>query len=845
MAKEEQYHGYMDQHEDINFGKYLGLFAFLFLPGGIYALLAYYIFWKGLKWKPRVYFFVFLFLSLTLLIIGYVNPPFVDFDFKDTDTYIYPYVYISMWVGLLLSYFSFVYMAQQLRNYPELKIMKGWAQGHRYAKTPWQKWRHSRLIQQCKNGDFYDTETTPLGVLDKYVEYTEEGKYDRIESIDREQVVKRYNRESLKGGVISVGASGSGKSVTMLNSIKNAIIAGRPVIVMDNKRSFDFPYFLAKWAKENNREFYHFASGKPQEYFNKFNSKPASYDPLKSGDATSNKNMILGLREWDAASAVYKGDTDNILTSVFNLLEETKNDDRIRGINWNDNSIQQFVDALDLQTINSMILSFKSSLEKYDTKEKTLDDRKLKGMEDFYERLKDVREGKRLREQLEGVISQMRTILLSGYGYWLSNDYTDKEIVFNDIFERKDGPVVLFSFSAEKEGDSAKFMANLVLTDLRRSLTNKQEKGLTDNYAEVYIDEFQSLISEDVSDALAKSRSTGTSLYLSCQSLEQIVSSATGDGEAVLKSFLDNAGNFMIHSGSSYSSAERFSNILGKERRIVYKKTGKRNAKLFTFQWSNSREEMVSENLEQVWRLEPIDIQKLESPTRANGFRATAYYITKNCEDPEYSFLGSVARKLQVVVPPEITNGVPKEYEEESIRYAKEVEKMKHFGKRRIVNERELPTSNNQITNEEENFFITEMTNEEISRFNPNYDNYEIPKEYTNHLIERDIQLERMQIEELPVVKEEPVVQQPKIKQEDFFSNLENNKKTLQKQNKTVKKDLLSNFDVGTTKKEKKEEKVNTSDFMSAFNNFNSDGSLKENKTKQENKPKPKGLPKL
>lgn len=474
MAKEEQYHGYMDQHEDINFGKYLGLFAFLFLPGGIYALLAYYIFWKGLKWKPRVYFFVFLFLSLTLLIIGYVNPPFVDFDFKDTDTYIYPYVYISMWVGLLLSYFSFVYMAQQLRNYPELKIMKGWAQGHRYAKTPWQKWRHSRLIQQCKNGDFYDTETTPLGVLDQYVEYTEEGKYDRIESIDNEQVVRRYNKESVKGGIISVGASGSGKSVTMLNSIKNSIIAGRPVIVMDNKRSFDFPYFLAKWAKENNREFYHFVSGRPEEYFNKFNSKQASYDPLKSGDATSNKEMILGLREWDAASAVYKADTETILSAVFNLIEETKNDDRIHGINWEDNGIQQFIDALDIQTINSMILSFKSSLQMYGST--PTDMKKLQGMINFYERLKDVREGKRLREQLEGIVNQMRTILLSSYGYWLSSDYTDKEIVFDDIFERKDGPVVLFSFSAEKEGDAAKFMANLVLTDLRRSLSKKEAK---------------------------------------------------------------------------------------------------------------------------------------------------------------------------------------------------------------------------------------------------------------------------------------------------------------------------------------------------------------------------------
>ena len=611
---------------------------------------------------------------------------------------------------------------------------------------------------------------------------------------------------------------------------------------MDNKRSFDFPYFLAKWAKENNREFYHFVSGRPEEYFNKFNSKQASYDPLKSGDATSNKEMILGLREWDAASAVYKADTETILSAVFNLIEETKNDDRIHGINWEDNGIQQFIDALDIQTINSMILSFKSSLQMYGST--PTDMKKLQGMINFYEKLKNVREGKRLREQLEGIVNQMRTILLSSYGYWLSSDYTDKEIVFDEIFERKDGPVVLFSFSAEKEGDAAKFMANLVLTDLRRSLSKKEAKGLKDNYAEVYIDEFQSLISESVIDTLAKSRSTGTAIYLSCQSLEQIVSSSTGDGEAVVKAFLDNAGNFIIHSGSSYSSAERFSNILGKERRIVYKKTGKRNAKLFTFQWSNSREEMVSENLEQVWKVEPIDIQKLESPTKSNGFRATAYYITKNCEDPEYSFLGGVARKLQVVVPPEITNGVPKEYEEESIRHSQEVARMKLNG-RRTVNERELPTSNNQITSEEENFFITEMTSEEINRFNPNHDNYEMPKEYTNHLVERDIQLERMQIEELPVVKEEPVVQQPKIKQEDFFSNLENNKKTLQKQNKTVKKDLLSNFDVGTTKKEKKEEKVNTSDFMSAFNNFNSDGSLKESKPKQEDKPKPRGLPKL
>ena len=106
-------------------------------------------------------------------------------------------------------------------------------------------------------------------------------------------------------------------TVTMLSLIQNDILVGNPVCVIDFKKSPDLIYFLSKWAKENNREFYHFVSGKPGTYKNPYKDDQSTYDPLSTGGATAKADMILNLRTWDTASEVFKKRTQDVLQSLL------------------------------------------------------------------------------------------------------------------------------------------------------------------------------------------------------------------------------------------------------------------------------------------------------------------------------------------------------------------------------------------------------------------------------------------------------------------------------------------------------------------------------------------------
>lgn len=82
---------------------------------------------------------------------------------------------------------------------------------------------------------------------------------------------------------------------------------------------------MSKWAKENGREFYHFLSGKPGTYKNPYKNEQSTYDPLSTGNATAKADMILNLRTWDTSSEVFKKRTQDVLISLFFLLDRTLN----------------------------------------------------------------------------------------------------------------------------------------------------------------------------------------------------------------------------------------------------------------------------------------------------------------------------------------------------------------------------------------------------------------------------------------------------------------------------------------------------------------------------------------
>lgn len=108
----------------------------------------------------------------------------------------------------------------------------------------------------------------------------------------------------------------------LLNDINNSI----PLILIDMKRSPEFASKLAKWTSDAGGDFYHFVNGEPEVYDVPNSPGQAFYDPLKSGSSTSKADMVLGMREYDAASAVYRAAMQQLLQVLFSALRYANRD---------------------------------------------------------------------------------------------------------------------------------------------------------------------------------------------------------------------------------------------------------------------------------------------------------------------------------------------------------------------------------------------------------------------------------------------------------------------------------------------------------------------------------------
>lgn len=450
-------------------------------------------------------------------------------------------------------------------------------------------------------------------------------------------------------------------TVTMLNLIQNDILAGNPVCIIDFKKSPDFIYFLSKWAKENNREFFHFVSGKPGSYKNPYQDNQATYDPLSTGRATAKADMILNLRSWDSASEVFKKRTQDVLQSLFFLLERTPREE-VPEIEWENGGLAQFVSALDLNNFKKMI-----EIMAIDMQAGTLsagDVRRYKTLVDLYKELSSKTKSD-LKAQIVELLSIARTLIVSNYGDWLAKGTSEYHIDLMNIATNKNAPIVLFSFNQQEEPEFAQYIGSIVMSDLSRVSAIKNSKGDTTPFG-VYIDEFQTLDPRTVKDNLEKARSSKMYITLSLQSIDQIVSSADSAGEAMANAILDTCANFIFHDGSGFDTATKMAKIIGESEYYIYKTTAKTDDNLIKFRLMSVHKAMIGKNIENGWLVPPSEFQSLSAPNEANGYKATAYIINKSPDDSRFKRGGgALARKVQVIVPVETAKGVPLEFKKQ------------------------------------------------------------------------------------------------------------------------------------------------------------------------------------
>lgn len=493
------------------------------------------------------------------------------------------------------------------------KVPGTWMYGLDFEDHKANERERQKIAKLMRNGSYIDSERAPLGIHE-----------------ERNLPAFRYDSEANKHTLI-VGASGSGKSITMLNLVYRDIVEKRPVIFIDMKADPELASKLSVWSNENDCNFYHFYNSTPERYDIKDSRGLSYYDPMKNGTATSRSDMLLNMREYDAASEHYKTNMMQLLQIFVPLMAHVMRDRKkmasVAGVNWGAGWMQAISDAAKPEIITKLV-------------ELSQDSPKADNFNYLARALTDKKDNP-LKHALNELAGQLRIITGSEYGDWLRvvndpNANNDNKLDRNiDLLKmsKTEGNVVLFSINSDSEPDFAKFITSMIMTDLTVVSAVRREKQI-DNPVGIYIDEFQTINPMSVKGLLEKARSSGFAMTLAQQSFEQIAALGAS-GPALLNSMIDTCSNFIVHAGMARDSAERLSKIAGKHEETVYRTVGKsRESKWFD---DDRIEDLnIQTDTKEVYRILPETFMNLSAPDKNNNYKASAVVLNKTCSDPEY-----------------------------------------------------------------------------------------------------------------------------------------------------------------------------------------------------------------
>lgn len=430
-------------------------------------------------------------------------------------------------------------------------------------------------------------------------------------------------------------------TITELSLIRSDMEAGKTVVVVDFKRAPEVAGKLSAWSHDMGANFYHFTEGDPADYNVKFSPGQSAYDPLSNPNPSFRADMLLGMREYDQASEVYRVNMQQVLQILLNGLA---NVDRS----------SKHADVLDFE--HGGLLEIASAIA--NTNLMNVADACAEGSQiradmeylasQVYSKSRGGSAG--LSNSVTELRGQLQTLLASSYGRWFKTNASSNARDI-DLYKltSQPGNVILFSISSDEQPAFASFLGSLIFADLRAVSARRLSAGIKEPVG-VYVDEFQSIPPTAVTAMLEKSRESGMGVTLAQQSFEQIISAAPSNGEAFLNKIMDTCGNFIIHAGSTHDSAVRLSKIIGEERQQKLSANRRRNNWIGALNFWNRRESIVSSQESVGWKYDPQNFMQLSSPSRENSFRSTAVLINKMSMDPKFrGATGAVAREVWMI----------------------------------------------------------------------------------------------------------------------------------------------------------------------------------------------------
>lgn len=513
--------------------------------------------------------------------------------------------------------------------------------GWRYARTPWQLFKRKNLIKKIKENNYPVKNGFVAGIEEEPICNVPLDPAD----IKYDKPISLYDSEAVRMTLIT-GASGSGKTITMQNNIRHDMTEGNTIFIIDCKSDPVFASKIASWSNELGLNFYHFAPNMASEY--RITQNPqgvAYYDPLAHGRVAEHTDMLIGVREWDAASAVYKSNAQSVLSTVFSVMEK---------MNYKDPALSGLeLDRGNLWTFRELI----KNNDNFNLAVSTIpDNSEIRIMGDELVTLLSPTNRTREAQNMAGAFGEYRGLLrqlsTSDGKFMIKPKNSDSKSI--DVFKLASEPknVVLFSITATKPTDMGAMIGSMICTDLTNMTATRAINGQT-NFVHIYIDEFQSLPPTCVKSMLEKARSARIGVTLAFQSLEQVTASAGSD--ALINSLLDTGSNFIFHAGANENTALTMSKIIGKHSTVGYTIQRRNQQGWLQNNYFNNRNANTMKNEVDKYIIEPSAFQHLAAPTRENGFKSEAIIIKKASSDAiDKGINGAIAHKVWMIPPTEI-----------------------------------------------------------------------------------------------------------------------------------------------------------------------------------------------
>jgi type IV secretory pathway TraG/TraD family ATPase VirD4 len=340
----------------------------------------------------------------------------------------------------------------------------------------------------------------------------------------------RRGREILLGddqlsahGLI-VGASGAGKSTTLLAILTDHIRRGRPVVAIDMKGSPSFARDLANAAAD---------AGRPFRIWTP--DGPSHWNPLQHGNATELKDKLIATERFTEPH--YKRAAERYVQTVLKVLGELHPDRPA--------TLQEVVDAMDPKRLGALLRRGPSPGSAH--------------VQDYLSSLTPDQ-----LSAIRGLGTRLAIVSESHTGAFLDAP-SGAAAPPVDLRGALDGDeVVLFSLNSSRYGQLSAQLGALAIQDLIAAVGHRFADGPREHpQATVAIDEFSALGGDQVLGLLARGRGAGASVLLATQELADLDRAGRGFRDQVL----GNTAVKIVHRQDVPSSADTIAHMAGTVKR--------------------------------------------------------------------------------------------------------------------------------------------------------------------------------------------------------------------------------------------------------------------------------------